>query len=228
VIGYAWYRGWIPGLAPALVLLALGITVYLLRNELLTRFLSNDAGSASSRIPLIRLAFHMIEQHPFFGVGANNFGINISRYATPEFNADWLYTVHNRFVLIWAEDGIFALLAFIAFLVGTLRNGWRSRQISDQALALLAVGMTAGVLGQIIHMTVDILNGRQQVQLLVIVAGLLAALTAMKKESDPVITRTSRWAHVESHATQPRPAPVPEAVSLTYQVNAHRTGDGRR
>jgi O-antigen ligase len=170
VIGYAWYRGWIPGMAPVLVITGAAIVIYFLRNEILARFLTNDAGSADSRIPLIRLAFHMIKQHPLFGVGANNFGINIHNYATPEFNADWLYTVHNRFVLIWAEDGIFALVAFVTFLLGALRNGWRCRKMSDQAMSLLAVGLMAGVLGQMIHMMVDILNGRQQVQLLMIVA----------------------------------------------------------
>jgi putative inorganic carbon (HCO3(-)) transporter len=224
VIGYAWYRGWIPGLAPTLVLIGVGVVVFLLRNELLTRFSSNDGGSASSRIPLIRLAFHMIEQHPLFGVGANNFGINISRYATPEFNADWLYTVHNRFILIWAEDGIGALVAFVVFLFGTLRGGWRCRRISDQALALLSIGLMAGVLGQIIHMMVDILNGRQQVQLLVIVAGLLAALVAIKRESDPVVTPTNRWAHIESRPMRRRAAPGLQPVPVSSRVDTRRVG----
>jgi len=226
VIGYSWYRGWIPGLAPTLVLVGVGVVVFLLRNELLTRFSTNDGGSASSRIPLIRLAFHMIRQHPLFGVGANNFGINISRYATPEFNADWLYTVHNRFILIWAEDGIAALVAFVVFLFGTLRSGWRCRKISDQALALLSIGLMAGVLGQMIHMMVDILNGRQQVQLLVIVAGLLAALVAIKRESDPVVTPTSRWAHIESRPVRRRAAPALQPVPVSSRVDARRVGGG--
>ena len=202
VVGYAWYRGWIPGLAPSLVLFGVGVIVFVLRGELLARFMSNDGGSASSRIPLIRLAFHMIKQHPLLGVGANNFGINISRYATPEFSADWLYTVHNHFILIWAEDGIAALVAYVAFLIGTLRSGWRCRKISDQGLALLSIGLMAGVVGQMIHMMVDILNGRQQVQLLVIVAGLLAALVAIKRDSDPIVTPTSRWAHIKPRPTR--------------------------
>lgn len=228
VVGYAWYRGWIPGLAPTLILLVVCVIVYLLRGELLSRFLNPDEGSASSRIPLIRLAFHMIEQHPWFGVGANNFGINISRYATPEFNADWLYTVHNRYILIWAEDGIGALVAFVIFLLGTLRNGWRCRQISDRALALLSVGLMAGVLGQMIHMMVDILNGRQQVQLLVIVAGLIAALVAMKKESDPIIEPTSRWSHVEIPAVPTNASREIQPALVASGVDTLRNGSARR
>ncbi|HEX3722417.1 MAG TPA: O-antigen ligase family protein [Nitrolancea sp.] len=228
VVGYAWFRGWIPGFAPVLILIVVVFGVYLLRGELLSRFLNPDQGSASSRIPLIKLAFHMIEQHPLFGVGANNFGINISRYATPEFSADWLYTVHNRYLLIWAEDGIGALIAFVIFLLGTLRNGWRCRQISDRALAMLSVGLMAGVLGQMIHMMVDILNGRQQVQPLVIVAGLIAALVAMKRETDPVVVPTSRWSPVETREVPTEASPEVQPVMAMSGIAASPIGSGRR
>lgn len=223
VIGYAWFRGWIPGMAPVLVIAGAAIAIYFLRNEILARFLSDDSGSADSRIPLIRLAFHMIAQHPFFGVGANNFGINIQNYATPEFNADWLYTVHNRFVLIWAEDGIFALVAFVTFLLGALRNGWRCRRITDQALSMLSVGLMAGVLGQMIHMMVDILNGRQQVQLLMIVAGLLVALVAIKRETDPATEETGRWDKIERPLFVPRPKLASQPVPVNRRVGGDRS-----
>ena len=193
VVAYAWSRGWIPGFGPAMVLVGLGLVLFIFRNALLVRFLSNDAGAASSRVPLMVLALHMIRDHPIWGVGANNFGINIARYATPEFGADWLYTVHNKYLLIWAEDGIGALIAFASFLILTLRSGWRCRQMTDDALSLIAVGLTAGFFAQMIHMAVDILNGRQQVQLLVIVAGLIAALVAIKRETDPAPTQKRRW-----------------------------------
>jgi len=225
VIGYAWFRGWIPGMAPVLVIAGAAIVIYFLRNEILARFLSDDSGSADSRIPLIRLAFHMIAQHPFFGVGANNFGINIQNYATPEFNADWLYTVHNRFVLIWAEDGIFALVAFVTFLLGALRNGWRCRRITDQALSILSVGLMAGVLGQMIHMMVDILNGRQQVQLLMIVAGLLVALVAIKRETDPATEETGRWDKIERPLFVPQPKLVSQPLPVIQPVTRRVGGD---
>ncbi len=216
VVAYAWQRGWIPGFGPAMVLVGLGVALFVFRNALLVRFLGNDAGAASSRIPLMVLALHMIQDHPIWGVGANNFGINIAHYATPEFGADWLYTVHNKYLLIWAEDGIGALIAFASFLILTLRSGWRCRQMTDQAMSLIAVGLTAGFFAQMIHMAVDILNGRQQVQLLVIVAGLIAALVAIKRDSDPVPTSPGRWERVTRPAVRTRepemrldPVPVP-------------------
>jgi O-antigen ligase len=221
VVAYSWYRGWIPGLGPAAIVIALMAAMFIFRNELLVRFTSNDEGSASSRIPLMVLALHMIQDHPIFGVGANNFGINIASYATPEFGADWLYTVHNKYLLIWAEDGILALGAFITFLLTTLRNGWRCRKIDDRVLSSISVGLTTGLLAQMIHMSVDILNGRQQVQLLVIVAGLIAALVAIKRDADPTPNHQSRWDRAErilaevrvEFRRQPVPVPVPVRVN---------------
>lgn len=226
VVAYSWYRGWIPGFGPAAVIVVLVLALIVFRNELLVRFLKNDSGAASSRIPLMVLALHMIRDHPIFGVGANNFGINIAKYATPEFGADWLYTVHNKYLLIWAEDGIFALVAFVTFLLATLRSGWRCRKINDQVLGLIAVGLTTGLLGQMFHMAVDILNGQQQVQLLVIVAGLIAALVAIKRETDIATRPQSRWDRAERvlaafQLQRPlRQVPVPVRVLAT----PHRTG----
>ncbi len=231
VIAYSWYRGWIPGFGPAAVIIILAAGLFVFRNELLVRFLNNDSGAASSRIPLMILALHMIRDHPIWGVGANNFGINIAKYATPQFSADWLYTVHNKYLLIWAEDGIGALIAFITFLLATVHRGWSCREINDRALAFISVGLMSGVLGQMFHMAVDILNGRQQVQLLVIVAGLIAALIAIKRDTDPTPEVDSRWDHVTETpsrrerisvaARSLRPAPVPVPVPVRVPTRRH-------
>ena len=220
VVAYSWHRGWISAFGPTAIIVGLAVVLFVFRNELLVRFLHDNSGAASSRVPLMVLALHMIRDHPLWGVGANNFGINIAKYATPEFGADWLYTVHNKYLLIWAEDGIFALSAFIAFLLATVRSGVRCRQINDRVLASVAIGLTTGLLAQMFHMTVDILNGRQQVQLLVIVAGLIAAIVQIKRDTDSAPKHENRWDRAERirstyrlqfhlrHSTQLVPVPV--------------------
>ena len=228
VVAYSWYRGWIPGFGPAAIIIGLVVAMFVFRNELLVRFLNNDSGAASSRIPLMVLALHMIQDHPLFGVGANNFGINIAKYATPEFGADWLYTVHNKYLLIWAEDGIFALVAFVTFLLATLRNGWRCREINDRVLASIAIGLTTGLLGQMFHMAVDILNGQQQVQLLVIVAGLIAALVAIKRETDSAPKRESRWDRAERVLASFQIQRPLQRVPVPVRVIAAPRRNGRR
>ncbi|MGA7669527.1 MAG: O-antigen ligase family protein, partial [Nitrolancea sp.] len=232
VVVYSWNRGWIPAFGPTAIIVGVAIALFVFRNELLVRFLHDNSGAASSRVPLMVLALHMIRDHPLWGVGANNFGINIAKYATPEFGADWLYTVHNKYLLIWAEDGIFALTAFITFLLATVRNGIRCRQINDQVLASIAIGLTTGLVAQMFHMTVDILNGRQQVQLLVIVAGLIAALVAIKRDTDTEPTHENRWDRAErvrsSYRTQFMSRETPQLVPVPVRVDEVSRRYGRR
>ena len=97
-------------------------------------------------------------------------------YLTPEFSQDWLYTVHNRFLLTWAESGIFALLAFIWFILSTLWRGWKTSKYPDRFLAPLALGFTAAIVGHLYQMQVEAFNGRPTLELLVLMAALLAAM----------------------------------------------------
>lgn len=140
------------------------------------RVVGNDNGSAASRISLMKLASEMISAHPLLGLGVNNVGVAIPEYAGPQFDGQWLYTVHNKYLLVWAEAGIGALLAFIWFLVGTLRRGLRSARSSDRTLAPLAVGLAAGIAGQLVHFGVDLFQSKPDVEGLWLAAALLAAI----------------------------------------------------
>jgi O-antigen ligase len=145
------------------------------------RIAGNDNGSASSRISMIKLASKMIEAHPVLGLGVNNVGINIPVYAGPQFDGQWLYTIHDKYLLVWAEAGIFALIAFLWFLGVTLRRGWRSIRAGDPLLSPIALGLTAGVVGQLVHMGVDTFQAQAQVEGLWLVAALIAAIHLMTR-----------------------------------------------
>ncbi len=45
------------------------------QTEFVSRIFGNDGGAAEDRISLMRLALQIIQDHPLFGVGANNFGV---------------------------------------------------------------------------------------------------------------------------------------------------------
>ncbi|HEY4816492.1 MAG TPA: O-antigen ligase family protein [Candidatus Acidoferrum sp.] len=145
------------------------------------RLFGDDNGSAESRIPLMNLASRIIEDNPVLGVGANNFTLAMERYLTPEFRngRTFLFAVHNKYLLVWAETGIGALLAFIAFLLGTLRRGWQCWRFQDRLLSPLALGITAGIAGHMVHLTVDHFRSRPTQQLLWLLAGLLVAMHRM-------------------------------------------------
>lgn len=143
------------------------------------RLTQNDRGSASSRVSMSRLAFDMARDHPVFGIGVNNVGIRIPDYKGPEFAGQFVYTIHNRYLLALAEAGPVALLALLWFIAATLARAWRAVRAADPVVAVAGLGVLAAVCAQAVHMSVDIFQSRPQTQGFWLVAGLGAALAAM-------------------------------------------------
>jgi len=173
--------------APIAAILILGMLYLPFHSVISARLLGDDKGSAESRIPLMKLAFRIIEDNPVLGVGANNFTVVMDRYLTPEFRHGFLFAVHNKYLLVLSETGIVGLLAFLAFLLDALRKGWQCWARQDRLLAPLALGFAAGIAGHMVHMSVDVFRGRPTQQLLWLVAGLLTAMHRMCKRptADP-------------------------------------------
>jgi O-antigen ligase len=133
-------------------------------------------------VPLIKLTSQILERDPFLGVGINNVGLVMHDSASLDFARDWIYTVHNKYLLVWAEAGFGALLAFLWFLLSAIRRGVRFWIAGDGGLAPLALGLAAAIVGEMVHMTVEIFQSRPQVQLLWLIAALLAAMNCMRTE----------------------------------------------
>jgi O-antigen ligase len=158
----------------AIALLAL---VYLpFQSAISSRLFGDDKGSAGARVPLNMLALRMIADNPILGVGANNFTVAMKQYVTSDFRHEWLWAVHNKYLLVFVETGIGGLLAYLAFLLGTMRKGWQCWRFQDSLLSPLALGLTAGIAGNMVHQSVDLFRDRPIQQLLWLVAGLLAAM----------------------------------------------------
>ena len=179
---FAWYRRWISAWLPVTIALCTVCLLGSLFQERVAERLSGDETNAiHGRIPLLQLAWQIICDHPVLGVGINNDALVTDQYAVlPQFRGEWLYMVHNKYLLEWAELGLFGLAVFVWFLVSTLRAGWRVWQSQDALLAPLALGLAAAILGQMIHMLFDIFNSRPQIQSLWLYAGLLMAMSRLE------------------------------------------------
>jgi O-antigen ligase len=191
----AWHGSGFSLKVPA-VILALLLLYIPFHDTISTRLFSNDNGAAESRIPLMDLAFRIISANPILGVGSNNFSVVMNDYLSGEFRSRnaFLFVVHNKYLLIWAETGILGLLAFLAFLLGTLRKGWQCWKVQDRLLSPLALGLAAGICGYMVHMGVDHFRNRAAQQLLWLIAGLLVAmhriLRAQAASFDPLSSIT--------------------------------------
>ena len=162
---------------PLIPFAAILLLLYLpFHNEINDRLISDDNGSAESRVPLMNLAFRMIGDNPILGVGANNFSAAMVDYLTPEFRKGFFYTVHNKYLLVWSEIGPGGLLAYLAFFLGILRMGRACWKQGDPILSTLALGMTVALVGDMVHQSVEILQDRGITQLLWLIAGLVVAM----------------------------------------------------
>ncbi len=103
--------------------------------------LSESVGDAyDERAGLMRIAMAVIEAHPVFGVGPGAYSHVFKEYLPPGGMDQWLYTVHNEYLLRAAETGILGGLAWIWLLLAALRQSRdllrRSASPEMRALAL--------------------------------------------------------------------------------------------
>ncbi|MEW5829408.1 MAG: O-antigen ligase family protein [Chloroflexota bacterium] len=178
----ATWRGKLPVSVPIALVSAAGIILLLFADVFLAQFTGGRTDAALARIHLMQIAFNMIANNPLLGIGANNYAINIRNYLLPGLTGEFIYTVHNKYLLVWAETGIGGIAAFLWFLIAIIRRGWTLWRRNDALLSPLALGIMAAVIGQMIHMLVEIFDSRTQVQALWLVAGLLVAMQTISKD----------------------------------------------
>jgi O-antigen ligase len=183
VFGIVSYRrGWLE-----LKILGIGASIVLLISPVFFTYIYErvygyDFGAAAGRIPQYQVALQIIKDHPVFGVGANNYPVILQRYLHRGLNSNvFQWAVHNKYLLVWAETGIFGLLFFILFLVSTLHQGLKITRINNDFLPSLALGFTAAIAGHMVHMFFDVFHGRPQVQLLWCIAGLICIMSLIIK-----------------------------------------------
>lgn len=173
----AWRRGWLSLAVPTAIAAAVAVMVFAFQDTFFSRLLVDDGGSAAGRFPLIGLTLQMIADHPLLGVGANNCALAAEDYTnTVTLRSAWLYTVHNKYLLVWVEGGILGLTAFVWFLAATLRRGWLAGKSGDRVLAPLGLAFTAAMVGQMVHMHVDMFHSRSQVQFFWLTAAIVTAI----------------------------------------------------
>lgn len=87
--------------------------------------------ATKERVTTISTAWQMIEEHPFLGSGPGSFGpyAAASSYVIPQ---DGWAIVNNLFLEIWAEEGTFGLITFLAMLLIIILRTLKAWQISNQ------------------------------------------------------------------------------------------------
>ncbi len=161
-------RLFVAQMAAAVVILPFSLLIW-------ERIFGYDAGAAWSRWPLMKLAWNMIVEHPFLGVGVNTF-LNVApHYITPDIAGAWVGEVHNMYLLVFAETGVIGLAAFLWLLGALFREANRLSRAGDPFLAALGLGGMAALVAVATHMFVDMYTGSILLDHLFLLAALMAA-----------------------------------------------------
>lgn len=99
------------------------IPALLMGTILFIQLLSSQIASVSERLLLIQIALDISTQNPLFGIGSNNFTLELSKLdLTSLSQTRLLQPVHNVFLLILAENGAVGLLLFSLVLLSVAKS----------------------------------------------------------------------------------------------------------
>jgi putative inorganic carbon (HCO3(-)) transporter len=166
---------WVTGknVVVAAVLIAMILGVFSV--PIAARLSQDDQGSALSRVPLMKLAFNMIQEHPIIGVGANNFSTALPRYLSSELRGEWLHIVHNQYLIVFTETGAIGLFFFISIIAIVIHICLRCIRRKDPIISPLSTGVVSGIIALSVFMTVELSVSRLTVQLFWIMASIATA-----------------------------------------------------
>ena len=120
------------------------------------RLTGDDANSAMSRLPLVKIAGRMIVDNPLTGVGVNTFMIAYPRYLSHDLYDVYKDRVHNQYLLMFAEAGLAGLLAYLWLLASLFREAVDCRRSGSDQCRLVGAGVILGLVAMVTHMLVDI------------------------------------------------------------------------
>ncbi|HVK54434.1 MAG TPA: O-antigen ligase family protein [Burkholderiales bacterium] len=128
------------------IIIALAVAASILVPTMMMR-VDKDYGEGdawSERLGLIRIALDIISAHPLTGIGPGSYGYIFKSFVL-HLPDQWLYTVHNEFLLRAAENGVPGAIAFALVILFGLRLAWRLSRVSALSVRLVAIGWIAGL-----------------------------------------------------------------------------------
>ncbi len=147
---------WVP-LIILVGLLALPLLPSNILDRLLTVFNFSDS-STYTRSYTYSGMLHLIGRYPIFGVGLGADSVRYSIYCMHAYTAKALFVHgHNIYLQIWAESGVFALLAFLGSMFGALRAGRRAwlKASNQPRLRGVVLGCISGLSGSLLFGLTD-------------------------------------------------------------------------
>ncbi|MCC6456195.1 MAG: O-antigen ligase family protein [Caldilineaceae bacterium] len=160
---YDWKSGWIPvlvvmaaivGLRWPRLLVFMGIAGLLMSPFLISKLISGDQYSYSTRVDAWRIMFDIIKVNPIIGLGPSNYYGYSALYSIRGYSVS--FNSHNQYIDLVAQTGILGLACYLWFFWEVGKLGWRLRHRVPEGFAQaylygslggLCAMLVAGVLG---------------------------------------------------------------------------------
>ncbi len=148
---------WALGLVALVLLVGLLSLTPLARTERLTSLFQPTEGTPLLRLRLWQASLDMIRDHPWLGVGLDNFLYYYGDYVRPGAEVDrWLSHPHNLVLDFWLRLGIGGLAILAVMGIGLVRKAWRAhRWLPEGDLRAAYQGLIAGVAAGVAHGMID-------------------------------------------------------------------------
>jgi O-antigen ligase len=110
------------------------------------RLESAHADDWTIRYNLMRIAVRMIAGNPIVGVGPGAYVYHLKEYAPGDVLDQWLWVVHNEFLLVAAERGLLGLLAWFLWMRSGFRQALLATRQHSQQFQAFGIGCTAAII----------------------------------------------------------------------------------
>ena len=203
--------GWVP-VAVAAVVVVVGTALVpasakeyfgALKEPLTVGFARSGDESLTVRFGQQLASAKMFNDHPFFGVGPDNYAVRYGEYS-PEIGLDVSEEAasHNLYLQYFAETGLFGATALLLLLGLAVAGAWRARRVLPGPDALVAEGLLVGLVALLLNSLFLHESGFSRHLWIVIGLGLVAGRLAGAEQRDAVAVGRER---VVRPATAPQP-----------------------
>ncbi len=141
------YRGMVSSRSVVAVAVALVVAGITFGPGMLRRHVEETSfdNASQTRWGLILIALRVIATHPFVGVGAGAYGQVYKQYVPYWLPNQWMFTVHNEYVLRSAETGLLGGLGLVLLMFMGLRQALRLTAAPGFATRTTALGWGSGL-----------------------------------------------------------------------------------
>ncbi len=144
------------------------------------RIVSDDKGSANTRITTAKVALEIIQDYPITGCGINNYGSMMGDYWNAEDSFTRYAAVHNTYLLYAAEIGVLGFAVYIWLLIAFFLRIRRAMHSLKPFFSAVAIGIWGGYVAFLVTALTD-KSYKENFTLLLVLWGLMAIVEAMNR-----------------------------------------------